>query len=115
MAGKVGGARAGAGRKPGSATKKTREIAEQALSEGITPIEVMLNTMRRLWDAATTTDPTAIKLIESTGRSQHALALEACDIASKAAPYVHPRLQAVELTGKHGKEIATKITYEVVS
>jgi hypothetical protein len=33
-----GGKRAGAGRKPGSLTKKTREIAERAAADGITPL-----------------------------------------------------------------------------
>ena len=41
-----GGPRKGAGRKPGAATKKTRLIAEEAMAEGITPLEFMLNVMR---------------------------------------------------------------------
>jgi hypothetical protein len=40
------GARKGAGRKAGSLTIKTRAIAEQAVAEGITPLEVMLRAMR---------------------------------------------------------------------
>jgi hypothetical protein len=34
-----GGKRPGSGRKKGSATKKTREIADRAAAEGITPLE----------------------------------------------------------------------------
>jgi len=41
-----GGCRPGAGRKPGSLTRRTREIAEQAAGDGITPLEYMLAVMR---------------------------------------------------------------------
>jgi hypothetical protein len=41
-----GGKREGAGRPKGALTKKTRLIAEQAMAEGTTPIEVMLKAMR---------------------------------------------------------------------
>ena len=37
-----GGKRRGAGRKPSSLTTKSRAIAEIAINEGITPLEVML-------------------------------------------------------------------------
>jgi hypothetical protein len=80
-----GGRRPGAGRKPGSATKKTREIAEQAVAEGITPLEVQLQTMRALWAEATKGN--ALDLEKAT---------EACAIAKDAAPYIHPRLSSVE-------------------
>ena len=42
-----GGARKGAGRKAGSATKRTREIADKAAENGITPLEFMLDVMRQ--------------------------------------------------------------------
>ena len=41
-----GGKRPGAGRPAGAATRRTREIADQALAEGISPLEVMLRAMR---------------------------------------------------------------------
>src|SRR4051812_37656859 len=44
-----GGRRPGAGRKPGSLTMKTREIAAKAAPEGVTPLELQLATMRALW------------------------------------------------------------------
>jgi hypothetical protein len=69
-----GGKRPGAGRRPGSTTQKTREIADRATEEGITPLEFMLQVMRD----------------ESAERS------ERLDMAKAAAPYVHPRLSAVE-------------------
>lgn len=72
MAGQ-GGYRPGAGRKPGSANMKTREIADRAAEEGITPLEYLLSVMRD----------------EEAPRSERMAA------ARVAAPYVHPRLSAV--------------------
>jgi hypothetical protein len=77
-----GGARAGAGRHKGSLTKRTREIAEKAIAEGITPLEVMLRAMKEHVDAKRWDQASAI--------------------AKDAAPYVHPRLAAVEHAGKDG-------------
>lgn len=71
-----GGKREGAGRPAGAANKKTREIADKAALDGITPLEVMLQTMRDAWDGG------------SKGL--------ACQIAKDAAPYMHPRLTAVD-------------------
>ena len=71
-----GGARPGAGRKPGGTNKKTREIAELAAAEGITPLEVMVLAMRRKYEAG-----------DLDG---------AASIAKDAAPYMHPRLSSVE-------------------
>lgn len=73
-----GGRRAGAGRKPGSATKKTREIAEAALESGQSPLEYLLSIMR---------DPMA----DEDKR---------IDCAKAAAPYIHPRLSSVEANVK---------------
>jgi hypothetical protein len=42
----IGGKRPGAGRKPGSANRKTREIADTAAKAGITPLEWMLSVIR---------------------------------------------------------------------
>ena len=43
---KQGGAREGAGRKPGSPNRKTAEVLAAALEEGVTPVEYMLAIMR---------------------------------------------------------------------
>jgi len=80
-----GGARKGAGRPKGAASKKSQAIAAAALDEGISPLEVMLNAMRSYasqkdWE-------------------------KAAFFAKDAAPYVHPRLAAIEHTGKDGKPI----------
>jgi hypothetical protein len=83
-----GGRREGAGRKKGSPstrTTKTNALAQQAAGEGALPLEVMLLAMR------------------------HHLAAKNLDraaaIAKDAAPYLHPRLQAVELSGPGGSAI----------
>lgn len=72
-----GGARPGAGRKPGAANKKTREIADRAMTEGITPLEVMLEDMRRLYAAN-----------DLAG---------AADRARDAAPYMHAKLATTDV------------------
>jgi hypothetical protein len=82
-----GGKRDGAGRKAGSLTKRTRQVAEGVIGEGQTPLEYMLGVMR---------DPT----------KEHALR---ADMAKAAAPYVHARLAAIEHTGKDGGPLTLEI------
>jgi len=77
-----GGRRRGAGRPLGSKNRRTAEIARAAAESGFTPIEVMLGTMRELWDQGT---PEA--------------KLQAAEIAKDAAPYIHPRLASIDQTG----------------
>lgn len=96
-----GGARQGAGRKKGSTTKRTREIAEKAINEGLTPLEYMLEVMRR--DSAHE-DP-KIEI------AREAMRFEA---AKAAAPYMHPRLAAVEHSGPDGGSIEQKIELVIV-
>jgi hypothetical protein len=92
-----GGTRTGAGRKPGALTKKTREIAEKAQEEGITPLEVMLGTMRALWEKADLGET-----IEEGGKTHSPIELRlmAADVAQKAAPFIHPKLSNVEANVK---------------
>lgn len=99
-----GGARKGAGRKPGSATTKTRDIANRMMEEGISPLEYMLAVMRR---SSEHKDP-KIQVMRET------LAFEA---AKAAAPYVHPKLSAVEVSGKDGGAVenVTRIEFVGVS
>jgi hypothetical protein len=80
-----GGKRPGAGRPKAATSRKTREIAEKAAEEGITPLEVILEIMRKAHEA---------------GDIEVAL-----DAAGRAAPYVHPRLAAVQVSGKDGGPI----------
>ena len=99
-----GGRRTGAGRKPGAVTAKTREAAVKALPDGITPLEVILRTMRHLWKDATAVD-------EKTGSASiidDAKAKEAMAVAASAAPYCHARIAPKEEsppTADQGEEI----------
>jgi hypothetical protein len=90
-----GGARKGAGRKPGSATKRTRAIADKAAAEGKTPLEVMLETMCAFMDQAK-------KVAKSDPETGLKLMAAASNVAKDAAPYIHPRLQAIEHTCANG-------------
>jgi hypothetical protein len=89
-----GGARKGAGRKPGSATKKTRAIADKAAAEGITPLEVMLE---------------AMNAFRSAGDLE-----KAASFAKDAAPYIHPKLAAIEHTGADGGAIDHSLQVQFV-
>jgi hypothetical protein len=75
-----GGKRPGAGRKVGTANKRTREIAQAAAAEGITPIQVLLHHMRAAHVAGNV--PLAV------------------DCATRASPYTHPKLAAVVINMK---------------
>ena len=86
-----GGRRLGAGRKPGLVNTKTRIIAEQAMAEGVTPLEVLLHAMQT-------------KLEEGD-------LIAAAALAKDAAPYVHPRLSAVQQSGADGGPVVTEVVY----
>jgi hypothetical protein len=88
-----GGVRPGSGRPKGAATKRTREIADKAAAEGITPLEYLLNLMR---DASA--DPDA--------RFRAALG---------AAPYVHPKLAQIQHQGDEEKPlIPTRVEHVII-
>ena len=115
-----GGARPGAGRKEGSLTKRTREIAEVAAAQGITPLEVMMSTMMALYkeagncsrdhhdhgDKANEHDDGHTAMITE---NRIKLLNMAATIARHAAPYVHPRLSAIEHTGKDGAPLQSGV------
>lgn len=95
-----GGKRAGSGRKPGTANVKTREIADKAIEEGITPLEVMLKAMRSFVEAAEKMGNGKIEVVDGEVITQLSLLTEASKVAKDAAPYIHPRLSAVDHTSK---------------
>lgn len=85
-----GGPRKGAGRKKGTvsdATKARKEIATAALNSGLTPLDYMLSILR---------DQTQDQSARFTA-------------AKEAAPYVHPRLAAVEHSGDQDKPFGIQI------
>lgn len=73
-----GGARAGAGRKPGRATELNEAARVQALEGGISPLDYMLTILRD----------------ELQGQEAR------MDAAKAAAPYVHAKLSTVDSTVK---------------
>lgn len=85
-----GGKRAGSGRPPGAHNKRSREIAEKAAKKGITPLEYMLKVMRS-------------KSTSVTDERRD-------EMAKAAAPYMHPRLNAIQHTGKDGEPIQVSFT-----
>lgn len=82
-----GGKREGAGRKKGSPNKRTAETVAKVSATGITPLDFMLNVMRKPYPRSATA---AQKL------AHDAIRFEA---AKAAAPYVHAKLSSVEVAG----------------
>lgn len=100
-----GGKRAGAGRKKSAVTVKTREVAEKVISEtpaDETPLAVMVRVMRRFWEEAEAKMASEIPDERAAGLKLMKMSVDA---ASAAAPYIHPRLAAIEHTGKDGKDL----------
>jgi hypothetical protein len=120
-----GGPRKGAGRKAGSTTRKTREIAERATAEGITPLEVMLRAMREHVEHADTLQAQAAKADDDVllGEADDDLPVklrraaltaitEAATMAKDAAPYMHPRLANVNANIEGDLRATVKIVSE---
>ena len=97
-----GGARPGAGRKTGSLTKRTRQIAEAVATQGITPLEVMMKVMHQLYEEAGNVSEQDLGDKELASEARIKLLNMAATVGRHAAPYVHPRLSAIEHTGKDG-------------
>lgn len=102
-----GGKRDGAGRKAGAATIRTREVADKAMSQGVTPLEVMMDNMRFAHERGT---EVLAKIMDLPADAPQSAAMDAFkellrframaqDAAKDAAPYVHPRLANVEHSG----------------
>lgn len=85
-----GGNRKGAGRPKGGMNIKSAQIAIEAASKGITPIEVMLHVMRELFDRAQKSQSTEDFVLAGTA-------------AKEAAPYVHPRMASIDIGNKDGQ------------
>ncbi|CAL62418.1 Conserved hypothetical protein [Herminiimonas arsenicoxydans] len=99
-----GGARPNAGRKKSATTVRTREIAEKVISEakeGESPLEVMMRVMAGFLRAAETASNSEDA---DERKSSIKLLVLAKDAASAAAPYVHPRLAAIDHT-TNGKDM----------
>ena len=82
----AGGARPGAGRKPGGVNRLTAESVARAKETGELPLDFLLRVMRG----------------ESIGKEAPSLA-QRIDAAKAAAPYTAPRLSAIELERSNGQ------------
>ena len=80
-----GGPRQGAGRRSGSPNRITAEYREAVAKSGLLPLDYMLSVLRD----------------ENATEESRRWA------ASQAAPYLHPKLAAIEHTGKDGGPIET--------
>lgn len=115
-----GGKREGAGRPAGALTVKTREVAEQALAEGKTPLEIMLDNMKHFQQVALDAEATLeglsadefqgqvgsdkspeeqFKFLLAQVKKTAGFRQMAQECARDAAAYIHPKLAAVALSG----------------
>ena len=77
-------------------TKKTAELQREIAKTGLMPLEVILKRMR--WHARKA--DAAIRRKDYAEAERHMK--EADEAASRAAPYLHPKLANIEMSG--GKE-----------
>lgn len=122
-----GGKREGAGRKVSAITVRTREVAEQAIAEGKTPLEVMLDNMRHFQQVALDAEAVLeglsaeeysgeklkpeeqFKKILAEVKKAAGLRQMAHDCARDAAAYMHPKLASIEHAGEGGGPIKHKV------
>ena len=98
-----GGARKGAGRKPGAITQRTRDIANGLIDDGgMTPLEFMLQVMRE-----GPPEGASAEVVFGTRNRQF-------EAAKAAAPYVHPRLAALAVSGDKDNPLEVVTRVEIV-
>lgn len=87
------------GRQKGSRNKRTEAQAVAIETSGLTPLDYMLSILR-----------TPIECPKDMGIKEHiAAASLRLEAAKSAAPYVHPKLANIEVTGKDGGPLEVKI------
>src|SRR3990167_2397191 len=87
------------GRKPGT-PNRIKQVAEAVIARDITPLDVMLETMREFRNSA--------KLTNNPETKEKYMKL-AADVANDAAPYLHAKLQPVDANGNADLKILVKI------
>lgn len=99
-----GGRRPGAGRKKGVPNKVTAEIRRRILETGKSPLDVVLWIAEEFVAAASAAhdNDTRLSLLE-----------RAAAIEKDALPYLHAKLQSIELTGKDAGPIKTETNLSV--
>ena len=99
------------GRQKGSVNKRTegkRVLIRQQTGEGVTPLEVLLGSMRKAWE----------KGIEHENYGNHSEAeacrKTACAHAVDAAPYLHPKLSTISHQGDEDNPLRTVTRIELI-
>lgn len=105
-----GGKRPGAGRKKGIPNKVTTAIREKIAASGRSPLEVMMKAMHAFEAAADKMKAGDILVVDKKVITHLSLLKSAAEVGSMAAPYVHPKLQTIEHTGKDGGPIENTVT-----
>lgn len=116
------------GRKPGSPTRMTRRKAEELCDSGRAPLDVMVDNMHFWFDQSRLLGTQLQALTQAVDKNGHQIAMDEDDrrefmqlakvflaarenaqkCAVDAAPYVHPRLQSIALSGKLRLDAAAK-------
>ncbi len=113
---KFGGKQENAGRPKGAVSKRSQEITSKAIEGGITPIEVMVKSMRQ-YDALAEKEFAKIKdreLDEANSTSFAAatgLRQKAVEFAKDAAAYIHPKLNAISAPNGGPIQIGLEIKF----
>lgn len=95
----------GRGRPKGSANIRRQALVQKLVDEGVTPLHVMLNTMRDIWNEA-------LKIEEFIPRVEKKMM--AVGVAEKAAPFIHPKLASIEKKVEHTFDPDTKTDDEIL-
>ena len=109
-----GGKRPGAGRKKGSPNKITGAVRAKIMESGVMPLEALLQVMNELIVAANLMHDGAYVIVNAKVIGRLELLGQAAEVAAKAAPYCHPKLQNIEHKGEGGGPIQQRITVEFV-
>jgi hypothetical protein len=95
--------------------RPSQEVLDKLSEDGVSPVEVMVLSMRRLYkeydecleqSEFSRSDATR----ESIMRYGKDCLREACEIAKNVAPYFHPRLQSVTVSGDDENPLAVELT-----
>ncbi len=85
------------GRKPGSVGQARRERARLIAQSEVKPLGVLMETMANYWNRS--------KAATKPAQADR-LRKEACAVAEKVAPYLHPKLQATTVKGDEQNPLA---------
>jgi hypothetical protein len=98
------------GRKKGSVNKRPKELLEKIEASGMTPLEYLLSVMRAPVpiELQGITDPEDVS--DDIVRALSSWHAQRVDAAKAAAPYIHPKLNAVHTTTDTSKSFEEWLT-----